>query len=88
MTWVDSRVWSCECIAPADNHHWSQVGDDDHEVAMDFMLRGLEHHRFADTNPRHVDEAYARCASGSRLKHCPRLLKIFTAAPESMFKPF
>ena len=36
-----------------------QAGEDNHEVAMDFMLRGLEHHRFADINPLHVDQAYA-----------------------------
>ena len=36
-----------------------QAGDDNHEVAMDFMLRGLEHHRYADINPLHVDQSYA-----------------------------
>ncbi len=70
----DSRMWCCDNgIALADKDHWPQAGDDNHEVAMDFMLRGLEHHRFADTNPRHVDEAFAGYDSGSRLMHGPRL---------------
>ncbi|KAK9819014.1 hypothetical protein WJX74_004303 [Apatococcus lobatus] len=42
----------------------AQAGNDNHEVAMDFMLRGLEHHRFADINPLHVDQAYASWGAG------------------------
>lgn len=42
---------------------FAQPGDDNHELALDFCLHTTQFHRYADTNPKAVDEHYERFAA-------------------------
>jgi hypothetical protein len=43
----------------------TQPGEDNHELALEFCLHQADFHRFADTNPRAVDEQYDRYGTPS-----------------------
>ena len=45
----------------------TQPGEDNYELALDYCLHSLEHHRYGDASPSQVDELLDRCKLACRM---------------------